>query len=113
MFAKQQAANDLNKARVEYNAQLQKGKEIGLEEAAQAEPVQRSERDTHDIEGTESKGARVPKRSVDPKCFPKHSIPDAAQCEMSVHDVLTPQQFQDSITTVPPTTRRSVTQKRP
>ena len=34
MFAKQQEACDLNKAREEYNAQLQKGKEIGLEEAA-------------------------------------------------------------------------------
>ena len=39
MFAKQQAASDLNKAREEYNEQLQKGIEIGLEEAAQAESV--------------------------------------------------------------------------
>jgi hypothetical protein len=52
MFAKQQAASDLNKAREEYNAQSQKGIQIGLEEAAQAEPVRRSEKDTHVIEGT-------------------------------------------------------------
>jgi hypothetical protein len=37
MFAKQQAACDLNKTRVAYNAQLQKGKEMGLDEAGQAE----------------------------------------------------------------------------
>ena len=49
MFAKQQAASDLNKARDTYNAQLQKGREMGLEEAAQEEPVRRSEKDTHDI----------------------------------------------------------------
>jgi hypothetical protein len=30
-------------------AQLQKGKEMGLDEAAQAEPVRRSEVDTHPI----------------------------------------------------------------
>ena len=29
MFAKQQAASDLNKAKEEYNAQLQKGKKFG------------------------------------------------------------------------------------
>ena len=40
MFAKQQAACHLNKARQVYNAHLQKGKEIGLEEAAQAKTVQ-------------------------------------------------------------------------
>jgi hypothetical protein len=32
--AKQQAVSVLNKARDAYNAQLQKGKEIGLDEAA-------------------------------------------------------------------------------
>ena len=78
-------------------------KGIVLEEAAQAEPVRRSEKETHDIEGTEAVHATVPKRSVDPKCFQSIKfIPDAA-CETSVHDVLTPQQFQDSITTAPPT----------
>ena len=39
---------------------------------------------------------------MDTKCTPKHLISDAA-CETSVHDVLAPQPFQDSITTVPPT----------
>jgi len=34
MFAKQQAVSALNKARDTYNAELQKGKEIGLDEAA-------------------------------------------------------------------------------
>ena len=51
MFAKQQAVSVLNKARNAYNAQLQKGKEMGLDEAAQAELVWQSEKDTHDIEG--------------------------------------------------------------
>jgi hypothetical protein len=49
MFAKQQAVSALNKAKEEYSAQLQKGKEIGFEEASQAEPVRKSEKDTHDI----------------------------------------------------------------
>ena len=46
----------LNKARDEYNAQLLKGKEMGLDEAAhwQAEPVQVRIGHTHDIEGTET-----------------------------------------------------------
>ena len=39
MFAKQQAVSALNKAREEYDTQLQKGKEMGLDEVAQAEPV--------------------------------------------------------------------------
>ena len=37
---------DLNKARLAYIAQLQKGKEMRLDEAAQAEHVRRSENDT-------------------------------------------------------------------
>jgi len=41
MFRKQQAACDLSQARLAYNAQLQKGKEMGLDEAAQPEPVRR------------------------------------------------------------------------
>ena len=41
----QQVASDLNKTRDAYDAQLQKGKEMGLDEAAQAEPVRRSEKD--------------------------------------------------------------------
>jgi hypothetical protein len=68
MFQQQQTANDLNKAREEYSAILEKGKELGLDEAAHAEPVHRSVKNTHDIEGTETVHATVPKRSVDPKC---------------------------------------------
>ena len=49
MFARQQSLNDLNKAREADNAQLQRGKEMGLDEAAQAERVCRSENDTHPI----------------------------------------------------------------
>ena len=60
------------------DAQLQKGKEMGLDEAAQAEPVSRSEKDTHDIERTATVHATVPNHSVDPKCIPKPFIPDAA-----------------------------------
>ena len=78
MFAKQQAVSVFNKARDVFNAQLQKGKEMGLGEAAQAEPVHRSEKDTQDIEGTETVHATVPKRMVDPKFIPKPFIPDAA-----------------------------------
>jgi len=37
MFENQQAVSDLNKARDAYNALLQKGKEMGLEEAANLE----------------------------------------------------------------------------
>ena len=54
MFAKLHAVSALNKARDAYNAQLQKGKEMGFDEAAQAEPVRRSEMDAHDIEETET-----------------------------------------------------------
>jgi len=78
MFAKQTAVSVLNKASDAYDAQLQKGKEMGLDEAAQAEPVRRSDKDTHDIEGTETVHATVPKRSVDPKRIPKPFIPGAA-----------------------------------
>jgi len=42
-----------------------------LDEAAQKEPVLRSEKDAHDIEGTETVLATVPNRSVDPKCMTK------------------------------------------
>jgi hypothetical protein len=35
MFAKQQKACDLNKAQLAYNAQLQKGKEVGIDKALQ------------------------------------------------------------------------------
>jgi hypothetical protein len=60
----------------------------------------------------ETVSATVSKHSVDPKCIPKHFIPDAAcHGETSVH-VLTPQQFQDSITTTPPATQAVSTQKK-
>ncbi len=78
MFAMQQAISVMKKARDPYtDAQLQKGKEMGLDEAAQAEPVSRSEKDTHDIEGTATVHATVPNHSVDPKCIPKPFIPGA------------------------------------
>ena len=54
MFAKQQAVSVLNKAREEYKI-AKKKKEIGLQEAEQDEPVRRSDTDTHDIVGTETK----------------------------------------------------------
>jgi hypothetical protein len=47
--------------------------------------------------------ATVLKRIVGPKCIPKPFIP-GAPCD-TVHDVLAPQPFQDSITTAPPTNR--------
>ena len=53
MFQEQQADNDLNKTRdaAGYNAQLQKAKELGLDQAVQAEPVPRSDNDTqHSVE---------------------------------------------------------------
>ncbi len=79
MFAKQQAASALNKASEEHNAQLQKGIEIGLEEAEQAEPVRRSDTDTHDIGGTETKMRRPCSLEVhaDARCVCK-------QCGMSL-----------------------------
>ena len=43
----------------------------------------------------------MPKCSVDPKCIQNPFIPGTT-CDTSVHDVLRPQPFQDSITTVQP-----------
>ena len=68
MFQKQQAANDLNKTQDAYNAQLQKAKELGLDQAAQAEPVSRSE---NDIQHTCHESRIRCERSVDPKRVPK------------------------------------------
>ena len=45
MFAKQQAVIVLNKASDADDEQLQRGKDMGLDEAAQAGPVRRSEKD--------------------------------------------------------------------
>jgi hypothetical protein len=50
MFQKQQTTNDLQKARETYNAILENGKQLGFDEAAHAEPVCRSENDTHPAE---------------------------------------------------------------
>ncbi len=47
MFQKQHTANDLQKAREAYLSILEKGKQLGLQEAAHAEHVRRSENDTH------------------------------------------------------------------
>jgi hypothetical protein len=86
MFAKQQAVSVLNKARNAYNAQLQKGKEMGLHAAAaQAEPVWQSEKDTHDIEG---KGRRrcIQQRqnaALTQMCIPKPFIPGAVSAQKS------------------------------
>jgi len=81
----------------------QKGREMGLEEVAQAEPVRRSENDTHPIVESDTVGAivdvTVTKQTADPNCVPKPLDPDAA-CGTSVYDVLIPQQFQDCITSV-------------
>ena len=105
MFAKRKGVSDLHKARLKYNAQLQKGKEMGLDEAAQTQPVRRSENDTHDIGGTETVHAPVPKQSADPRCILKPFVPDAA-CETSAHTVLAPQQFQGLSPPHPPRINR-------
>ena len=94
MFRKQKTVNDLNHAREAYNALLQKVNELcylGLDEAAHAEPVRRSEIDTHPIVESNTVdatvNATVPRRSGDPNCVPKPFNPDAA-CETSAYDVL-------------------------
>ena len=47
---------------------------MGSDEEAQAESVCRSEKDTHDIEGTKIVHATLPKHSVYPKCIPGESL---------------------------------------
>jgi hypothetical protein len=49
MFQKKQTANGLQKAQETYLSILEKGKQLGLHEEAHAEPVRRSENDTHPI----------------------------------------------------------------
>ena len=61
MFQNQQAVKDFNKAREANKTQLQKGKELGLDEAAQAS-----------------------------KSLPKPCNPEAVQCDTSVNDALSP-----------------------
>ncbi len=75
---------------------------MGLEEETQTEPVRRSEKDTSDMQGTETVNSTVSKHSVDPKCIPNPFIPGAPR-DTSVQDVLCPQLFQDSMTTDQPT----------
>jgi hypothetical protein len=48
MFGKHQAVSALNKASETVHAHLHKGTEMGLDEAAQAKPVRRPQKDTHD-----------------------------------------------------------------
>jgi GTP cyclohydrolase II len=105
MFAKQQVVCDLNNVTEKYNAQLQKGKEIGLEET-----VCEGQKRTHmTLKARRPVHATVPKHSVDPKCIPKHFID--AVCETSVHDVLTPQQFKTPSPLYHRLHRRSVTKE--
>ena len=55
MFQKQQTVNDLHKTQEVYNAILEKGKQLGLDEVTYAESrVLRSEMDTHDDDGDTS-----------------------------------------------------------
>ncbi len=49
MFQTQQTADGLQKEQKAYNVILEKGKQLGLQEVAHAEPVRRSENDTHPI----------------------------------------------------------------
>jgi hypothetical protein len=94
MFQKLQTANDLQKALQAYLSILEKGKQLGLHVESYAEPVRRSENDTHPIVDCDTVDATVdatmPKRSVNPNRVPKPFDPQAA-CDKSVDDVLVPQ----------------------
>jgi hypothetical protein len=76
MLRKQQAACNLSQARLAYNAQLQKGKEMRFDEAAQSEPVRRSKNDIHPIVESDTVDATVPKGSLNPNCMLKPLVPD-------------------------------------
>jgi hypothetical protein len=54
MFQKQQTVYDIQKAVDAYNAILEKGKQLGLEEAAHAKPVRRSQNDRDASKDTSS-----------------------------------------------------------
>ena len=71
-FTKEQDVSVLNKVRLweEYNVQIQKRKEMGLDEAVQDETVHRSEKDTWRSKGTETVYTTVSKNSVGPRCIP-------------------------------------------
>ena len=58
-----QGNSQSKEARQAYNILLQKGKELGLEEATQVEPVRLSEKERHDIEELETVDATVPKNN--------------------------------------------------
>ena len=74
MFQKQQTDNDLQQARKMYNAILQKGKQFGMDETAHADPVHRSENDTHPIQCRVGYGGcNSGCNSVKTKCEPEVS----------------------------------------
>jgi len=81
-----------------------KAKEFELDQALQAEPVHRSENDTHHSVESDTVDATLPKRSVDPTRVAKPFNLDTV-CETSVNDVLAPQPFEDFIVTAPPTSQ--------
>ena len=58
-----------------------------LDEAAQAEPVLRSENDTQPMVESDTVDVTGAKRSVDPNCVSKSFDPDAV-CEEGVYDML-------------------------
>ena len=71
MFQKQQTTNDLQKARKSYNVILaQEGKQLGLEETTQTDPVNASENDTHPIVESDTHDATVD-TTVPKKCEPE------------------------------------------
>ena len=73
------------------NALLQTRKELALDEAAQAEPVRRSEHDTHPIVESDTDDATVdapvPKRSVNPNCVPNPFDPSLLVTTPLVDDI--------------------------
>ena len=80
MVQKQQTAKDL-KRRITVECTTSNGKELGLDEAAHAEPCcAPSENDTHPIVESDmvdaTVDATVQRRCVDPNCVPKPFDPD-------------------------------------
>ena len=59
MFQKKQTASDLQKVQEVNNTILEEGKQLGLEEASHAEPVRRSENDTHPTVESDTDDATV------------------------------------------------------
>ena len=83
---------------------------MGLNQAAQDEPVCRSENDAYHSVESDTVDATPPKQSADPARVPKPFNPDAV-CETTVNDVLAVQPLQDSITTAPPASQEVNAQK--